>query len=302
MKTVDVLLATYNGALHLREQIDSVLAQRGVEVYLRVRDDGSSDETPALLREYAARFPGRIEVLPTGEGRRGAAQNFLGLIGHATSADYFALCDQDDVWPHDRLLVAITVLAASPGPVRLYCSAVEYVDEALQPLGSSSRRVQPSFPNALVENIAQGCTMVGDAALRELVREHPPRVVAMHDWWLYLLATAFGNVVYDPVPRLRYRQHAANAVGGGFSLWQKLHKNWVRYTSGGAWPMAAQAHELLRLHQERLSVLQREMLLRFVAGRDGLVARLRVVADHRIRRQSLLETLAVKLLILINAY
>lgn len=302
MVRIDVLLATYNGERHLCEQVDSVLAQQGVELCLYVRDDCSSDTTPALLRDYAARFPGRVVLLPSGEGRRGAARNFLGLMQLESSADYFALCDQDDVWAPDRLQVAITALETVQEPVRLYCSAVSYVSENLQMLGSSSRTVRPSFDNALVENIAQGCTMVGDAALRELVRARPPQTVAMHDWWLYLLATAFGHTVYDPVSRLRYRQHAANAVGGGFSLWQKLRKNWRRYTSGGAWPMAAQAGQLLALYPDRLTAGQQRVLGVFVAGKKSLLARIRLVASRRLRRQSLLETVAVKLLLLINAY
>ncbi|HEX6590680.1 MAG TPA: glycosyltransferase family 2 protein [Moraxellaceae bacterium] len=302
MKRVDVLLATYNGARHLREQIDSVLAQQGVSIRLRIRDDGSSDATPALLQEYASRYPDQVEVLPAAARGEGAARNFLALLALPSDADYFALCDQDDVWPADRLAVAVNALEAVAVPVRLYCSAVEYVDESLQSLGISSRPVAPSFANALVENIAQGCTMVGDAALRDLVGKRPPEKVAMHDWWLYLLAAAFGRALYDPVPRVRYRQHGANAVGGGFSLWRKLHKNWVRYTSGRAWPMAAQAQELLRLYPERLDAFQRDMLARFVAGKRGLPARLRLAADWRIRRQSLPETLVVKLLIIINAY
>lgn len=302
MVRIDVLLATYNGERHLCEQIDSVLDQQGVELCLFVRDDGSSDATSALLQGYVERFPEKVVVVPTGKGRRGAAWNFLGLLQLESSADYFALCDQDDVWSPDRLLIAVTALEVLQAPVRLYCSAVNFVSEDLSPLGSSSRTVLPSFDNALVENIAQGCTMVGDAALRELVRARPPQTIAMHDWWLYLLATAFGHVVYDPVARLRYRQHAANAVGGGFSLWQKLRKNWRRYTSGGAWPMAAQAGQLLALYPDRLAASQQHILRAFVAGKTSLLARLRLVASLRVRRQSLLETVAVKLLLLINAY
>lgn len=302
MMRIDVLLASYNGERHLRQQLDSVLAQQGVDLCIYVRDDGSSDATPALLRSYAERFPDKVVLVSAGEGRRGAAGNFLGLMQLDSSADYFAFCDQDDVWAPDRLQVAVTMLEDLRKPVRLYCSAVSFVSEDLQVLGVSSRKVLPSFDNAFVENIAQGCTMVGDAALRDLVRARPPQIVAMHDWWLYLLATALGQVVYDPVPRLLYRQHGANAVGGGFSLWQKLRKNWRRYTTGRAWPMAAQADHFLALYPDRLTTSQQHRLRAFVAGKSSFLARLRLVASMRLRRQSLLETAVVKILLFINAY
>lgn len=299
---IDVLLATYNGADYLREQIDSVLAQQGVEVCLRIRDDGSSDATFSILQDYARRYPGHIDILMSDEERRGAAHSFLRLLAAPSCSDYFALCDQDDVWQVDKLQVAVSALESMSGPLRLYCSAVEFVDQSLQPLGSSTRRVTPSFQNALVENIAQGCTMVGDSALRESIVRNTPRVVAMHDWWLYLVAAAFGCVAYDPVPRLLYRQHHANAVGGAVTLRKKLLKNWIRYSSGRAWPMAAQAAELLRLYPAQLTETQREVLQLFLAGKLNWFVRLRLVLNLRIRRQSLLETLAVKFLVLINAY
>lgn len=299
---IDVLLATYNGAAYLRAQIDSVMAQKDVEVRLLARDDGSTDATPAILQEYAAHFPGRVIVIPKSGSTRGATDNFLALLARESDADYFAFCDQDDVWPQDRLQAAIGQLQALGTGLRLYCGAVTYVDRNLHELGNSSRPVRPSFGNALVENIAQGCTMVFDASLRRMIAENLPTRAAIHDWWLYLVAAAFGRVVFDPVPRLLYRQHGGNEVGGGVNLLQKIRKNSWRYIGGRGWRMAAQAEHLLELYPEQLTAEQKLLVRRFVAGKRSLAARLRFLLDWRIRRQSLFETLVVKFLVLINAY
>lgn len=300
---VDVLLATYNGAAWLRPQLDSLLQQVGVDFHIYIRDDGSSDATPALLAEYATRHPDSISLVHKEEAdkSRGGTANFLKLLARHSDAEYFAFCDQDDVWPVDRLQVAVAALSALHGP-RLYCGAVTYVDADLNVLGNSSHAVMPGLHNALVENIAQGCTMVFDAGLRRLVAERIPTRAAIHDWWMYLVATAFGHVIYDPVPRLLYRQHGANEVGGNFSLWQKLRKNFRRYMTGRGWPMAVQAEHLLALYPDKLNVQQQATLRAFVAGKCSLLVRLRLVFSPHIRRQSLFETLALKFLLLINAY
>lgn len=301
LRRVDVLMATYNGEAYLREQIDSVLSQEGVDLRLVVRDDGSTDATPVILADYAARFPERVSVLAA-PARCGASHNFMALLQQPSRAGYFAFCDQDDVWLKEKLATAISALESSDASVRLYCSAVSYVDDSLNLLGSSARQMTPSFNNALVENIAQGCTMVFDAPLRQTVLQHMPDNAAMHDWWMYLVAAAFGQVLHDPVPHMLYRQHGRNVVGGGFSLTQKIRKNWLRYTSGQAWQMAAQAEQLLRLYPDALSPAQKERIGKFVAGKHSLPARIVFLFDWRVRRQSFFETLVVKLLVLINAY
>lgn len=302
MCRVDVLLAVYNGAAYLAEQLDSVLSQAGVDVHVVARDDGSTDTSPEILREYAEKYPGQVSFMMKQGGGRGAADNFFALMKNDSDADYFAFCDQDDVWAPDRLEKAVEQLRTLGEGPRLYCSAVTYVDAELNVIGNSSHTVLPGFRNALVENIAQGCTMVFDAGLRRVVVERMPTKAAIHDWWMYLVATAFGHVIYDPVPRLLYRQHGANEVGGNFSLWQKLRKNFRRYMTGRGWPMAVQAEHLLALYPDKLNVQQQATLRAFVAGKCSFLVRLRLVLSPHIRRQSLFETLALKFLLLINAY
>jgi len=299
---VDVLLATYNGQDFIAEQIDSVLSQQGVCVRIFVRDDGSTDATLNIIDEYRARYPDSVFLVEDDVAHCGAMHNFFYLMREISSADYFSFCDQDDVWFSDKLRIAVAGLEAAGSGPRLYCSAVDYVDSSLHLIGNSSRPTYPAFNNALAENIAQGCTMVFDASLRKLIVERIPEGATIHDWWTYLVASAFGTVIYDPEPRLQYRQHGGNVVGGGFSFWQKWQKRYRRFISGNAWKMAAQAEELLRLYPDMLTPAQKDLIHYFVAGKKSYLARLRFLFGRRVWRQSSYETLVIKFLVLINAY
>lgn len=105
-KTVAVLMATYNGERFLREQLDSLLNQKDVTVKILVRDDNSKDSTVSILEEYKSKS---LLQWYTGE-HLGVEKNFLDLLRHAPEADYYAFCDQDDVWDDNKLSVAINHL------------------------------------------------------------------------------------------------------------------------------------------------------------------------------------------------
>lgn len=216
---VAILLATYCGEAFLPEQLASIAAQRGVDWELLWRDDGSSDRTVAIADAFGASQPaGRVQRCDGIAGRLGATRSFLALLAEAPNdTPFFAFCDQDDVWLPGKLARATTALAAlPPGRPAFYCARQKLVGPALEPLGlSPALRRPPGFANALVQNIATGCTMVLNAAARRLVLDGPaPPDGTLHDWWCYLLVTgAGGTVIRDEEPALLYRQHGANAVG-----------------------------------------------------------------------------------------
>jgi glycosyltransferase involved in cell wall biosynthesis len=298
---VAVLMATYNGANYLSAQIESVLGQRDVRVSLIIRDDRSSDGTQDIAEQFERKYPDNVRLVRDGNLRCGVTRNFFSLLSQPLDADYYAFCDQDDVWQEEKLITAIKALRNIPIGPRLYCSAVEYVDAHLNTLSVSTAHVQPAFENAIVENIAPGCTMVMDAELRRLIVRELPDHPTIHDWWTYLVATAFGNVTFDATPHILYRQHGGNLVGGGFSFWNKWRKRIRLFASGNTWKMAVQAEDLMRLYPE-LAAEKIDLICRFVAGKKSLAARFRLVFSKQYWRQSLTETLVVRLLILINSY
>lgn len=221
MPPLHVLLATYNGARFLPEQLESLSAQQGVEWNLLWRDDGSSDDTPALLEAFARRTR-RAAPAAAPAGRAGAMASFMHLLAAAPAGGHYAFCDQDDVWLPGKLARAQAALSEMPaGRPAFYCGRQQLVDAALRPIGLSPLPRRPlGFRNALVQNVATGCTLVlNDAARRLILAAPPPPPETLHDWWCYLLVSgAEGAMRFDPEPGLLYRQHASNAVGTQASL------------------------------------------------------------------------------------
>lgn len=218
-KRVIVLLSTFNGQQYLVEQLDSLLAQHSVELEILVRDDGSTDSTIEILSHYQGRNLLRFVAGPN----VGPARSFLALTQLAGDADYYALCDQDDVWDSDKLSIAIDLLSQmDPSRPHLYHSAVRLVDERLETLEGRSGRsffTPPNLLSALVLNSAAGCTMVFNRALLELVRTSRSVQPSMHDAWILRVCMACGGgVISDRDPHLSYRQHANNAIGGAHTL------------------------------------------------------------------------------------
>lgn len=126
MRNILVLMSTYNGEKYLKEQIDSILAQKNVEVTIRVRDDGSTDGTIRILEEYQK--CGKLNWYSS--TNMGPAKSFLDLVYNAPlKYDYYAFCDQDDYWKEDKLYKAIERLEHFDDKPALYHCELEIVDE-----------------------------------------------------------------------------------------------------------------------------------------------------------------------------
>lgn len=213
---VRILMATLNGAAHLQAQLDSLAHQSHQNWELWVSDDGSSDSTLAILRQFARTHA--VHVL-RGPGR-GSAANFMTLICHPDLPDdrHIALCDQDDVWHPDKLARALESLCDAPHDrPALYAAESVLVTQELAPIQiSTAHAVRPDFRNALVQNLFSGHTSVLNPAGHRLLRAAGvPEGIAFHDWWIYqLVAGAGGLLVLDDEPVADYRQHGSNAFGG----------------------------------------------------------------------------------------
>jgi glycosyltransferase involved in cell wall biosynthesis len=216
--TVHILLATYNGAQFLTEQLESIARQTHSAWTLTISDDGSTDNTLALVAEFAARITQPLTVLQ-GPRQKSSTRNFCHLIQNAPTAeasDLYAFCDQDDVWLDNKLERAVEWHAQQQShAVRLYCSRTQFVDAHLKPIGlSPGIQRPPSFGNALVQNIASGNTMVMSHDVLLAQKKVKPEHSVWHDWTTYLVATALGGIVcFDDQPSLNYRQHGGNVIG-----------------------------------------------------------------------------------------
>jgi glycosyltransferase involved in cell wall biosynthesis len=211
-----VLMATYNGAQFIDEQLRSIDQQTWPAIDVWASDDGSTDGTAAALERWAAYWSkGRFTRIAGPS--RGFSANFRSLLTNpAVDADYVAFCDQDDVWLAEKTQVAVAALAAHGCRPALYCARTIITDADGQDVARSPLfRRPPDFANALVQNIGGGNTMVLNRAAHELLRQAAERTdFISHDWFAYLIvAGAGGHVTYDEVPHVRYRQHGKNLVG-----------------------------------------------------------------------------------------
>ena len=226
-----VLLATYNGAAFLREQLQSLADQDHQNIDVWLSDHGSVDTTVVIAETFAEDWPkGAFSILelnrhapggfghPFDEYLAGSNRNFYSLIKHPElKADYYAFCDQDDIWEQKKLSRATQWLAdQDPDRPAMYCSRTRIIDEEGLAIGESilfSR--PPCFANAIVQNIAAGNTIVMNGAAFNAVRSSMVYgEFVSHDWWVYIVVTALGGVVkYDEKPTTCYRQHATNLIG-----------------------------------------------------------------------------------------
>jgi glycosyltransferase involved in cell wall biosynthesis len=295
---VAILLSTYDGARFLPEQLASFDAQDHRAWRLFWRDDGSTDETRAVMARWSA---GRNDVLALADSftRRGVLDSFLTLLRAAVAdpdCDLFAFADQDDVWLPQKLSRAVAAIGDSPVPT-LYCARQTLVDGALRPIAPSAPvRILPGFPTALTQNIATGCTIVMNRAAASLVASSAPPSETVHDWWSYLLVAATGGrIIADPEPVVFYRQHAANVIGAPSS--RVVRALAAARRGPGAFMRIFRAHlDALSAVADQLTPEARSDVAAFSRALAGPRRnRLAALFRHGLRRQTPTETLVFRL-------
>lgn len=267
LPVVAVLMSTYNGEKYIREQLDSVFNQRGVSVRLFVRDDGSTDKTVEILREYSRKYP--LEILLDGENVR-PGESFLRLLyQYADKMDisYYAFADQDDIWLEEKLLTAVEAIKNCPfkGPVLYSSNQYIYIDGENRG-NRHTERQRIDLISHMTKNTIAGCTFVFNKYLARLVAraEKPdPRIIKyrLHDAWLMLVAITCGKVIYDESSYMLYRIHSDNVVGiKNISFFDKIDRLKRMFNNDSSNLRMVTAKELIRLfpqmHKDCKSILQ----------------------------------------------
>lgn len=288
--TVCVLMSTYNGEKYLEEQINSVLAQKDCQVRLIVRDDGSSDRTIEILQKYHE--AGWLEYY-TGENLK-PAKSFMNLLYNAPKAEYYAFCDQDDIWMPEKLIEAIKMLQerknVSSNNVLLYFSNLVDVDanNTLLKERHLENHVYIDFQSVIVRcSWIFGCTQVFTYELKELVKQsYHPKKQPMHDIWVAMICAMYGEIVYDDRSFIRYRQHGRNVVGAQLSFNAKLRSRWVRLISGNEISIATNAKSLLKIAKEKELSDDKCKILYLVADyKKNIYTKLRYICRTNIFKQ-----------------
>lgn len=286
-RQVVILLSTYNGAAFIKEQLDSILAQLPSDGQVLIRDDGSTDGTPAVIREVQANEP-RISLM-CGENI-GFGKSFLTLLKIAPNdADLVMFSDQDDVWMPDKIERAWQALKIHQCTPALYSSRQRLVDANLKLLTDTPVWPRtPSFENALCENIVTGCTAALNNQGLKLFQNKPlPRQVYFHDWWLYLVVSAFGVILVDNQPTLLYRQHGKNTMGHDAG-WVQRRLQVARFIIKNDWTgiLLRQVNEFHSLYHSDLPLSHKKTLARnFSFDKNKARVRLSLIIDFKLRRQ-----------------
>jgi len=207
-RRLSVAMATYNGERYLPEMLDSLVAQTRPPDELVVRDDGSSDRTLDVIHDFAVRAPFPVRVVPGGE-RLGYAQNFV-AASRACTGDLLFFADQDDSWRPQKL--EVVAASVSRGEV-----AAVFHDFSLQRADGS--QIAPSYVEVLGERgyhpvvALKGCSIAVTRGFVDTWGWPPRSSPVSHDFWVTLLATAFGQRRILPDVLIDHRIHDANTSG-----------------------------------------------------------------------------------------
>lgn len=219
--TVYILMSTYNGEKYLEDQIDSIINQTYKNIILLVRDDGSTDATINIIRNYSANNDRIIylDELSRRHCEAGIGSSFFTLLRYALehfeNANYFCFSDQDDVWFEDKIQRAVDAIRTRSDKKILYFTNKVVVDEQLNLLYDEDFRFQDNFIDFLDQGIAAGCTMMINRLYAEqIMAADVESFPYLHDVVLFRTALCTDvEIIYDRISSMYYRQHSANSEG-----------------------------------------------------------------------------------------
>lgn len=307
---VTILLATYNGEKYLEELINSLINQTYKDIKIIIRDDGSTDLTNVIINNYYEIYPDIIEICPTTVPTGSAAGNFFKMLEQYRD-DYLMFCDQDDVWLPDKIEKTLYKMKNAENkygadtPLLVHTDLF-VTDADLNKISNSFVKYQKLSPERtglnelLMQNNITGCTVMLNRALQEKLFVLPYKC-AMHDWWIGIVAAAFGKIEYLNSPTILYRQHTDNEVGAKNAnnisyLIYKL-KN-IKATSEIYKTISLQAEFLAANYSSQLTVKQKN-LLSAVSGlpKIGRIEKIKTIRKYKLYKNTFLRNLGQYLFI-----
>lgn len=225
---IEILLATYNGEKYIDQQINSIINQTYTNWKILFRDDGSTDNTVRIIEKFIEAYPDKMMLVIDKEKNLGASGNFSRLL-ESSQSDYTMFCDQDDVWLPDKIKLTLEKMreleSSTPKETPLLVHTdLEIVDQDLITISKSMFEFQNldkhsnSINKMLVQNNITGCTVMINKNLRNISKPIPKDII-MHDWWIALVASVFGEIGFVNGQTIKYRQHGSNDTGAkGYSI------------------------------------------------------------------------------------
>ncbi len=297
-----ILMAVFNGTKVIEEQLQSILNQTHPSLHIIISDNCSTDSTLLILDKIKQAHPDKITVL-TSDRNQGVIGNFAKLIQYA-DADYIMFSDCDDVWlPHkvEWTLNEMRALEKSKGflkPLLVHTDLI-VADKDLNPIHRSFWEFSHYFPKRhvqlnrqLVQNVITGCTVMINRSLLEMSRPLPDGII-MHDWWLGLVAFAFGSVGIVNAPTMLYRQHGANDTGAKqYGLIPYFKRRFKKKGETKPPSTYAQAKLFLELYKNQLTTKQMKSIQDFIRKeKSGFFSRFYITARHGFYKHGFLRNI-----------
>lgn len=219
---IAILMATYNGELFLKEQIDSILNQSEKDFILYIRDDGSKDNTTKILNEYS-KENNKIKIISDSLGNLGFVQNFFKLL-ETVDADYYAFSDQDDIWDFNKLKSLKDIMDKEENkntPVLVHCDSYINGDRNKRFLGKAP--CKEGLKNCFFKYMVQGSNMLINKELKEKVLniKEKTKPIYFHDRFIHIIAEIYAKRYYINEGLMSYRIHESN-TSGSFSFFSKV--------------------------------------------------------------------------------
>lgn len=311
MNKVLIMLSTYNGEKYLREQLDSLYAQEGVDIHILVRDDGSKDNTLGILKKHKEQN-GKMTILPAANA--GAAKSFHLLAHYAFTEmpefDYYAFCDQDDVWLGNKLISACDYLNKSTSQYKLYYGPATLVDGNLTPLHTPFAKIVNNLEANIFASRSLGCTQVFNKAMLEkfvflheyVINARDGVFVPLHDGWMSLIAYALGaDVIVNEESHILYRQHEHNVVGANENILNRTTRRFKRFFSGTC-PKSTKCRLVLDVMGIEIPESNRKILAMCANYKKNIASRFKLATYSRLYQYSGLDNLGLSATILTGTF
>ena len=299
MKDVLVLMSSFNGDRYLEEQLESLFQQKDVNVKILVRDDGSTDQTQEILKKYEKK-----RMLNWYAGQNiGWRKSFMHLALNAPDCEYYAFCDQDDVWLPNKLSAAIAELEKKDeSRMLLYFSNLIFWRNGEKKGLIKPAHLKYSRCSCAYQNQAVGCTIVFNRKLLEFVKRRPFENVYAHDFWFFQTAVFFGNVVYDSNAYILYRQHERNQLGakkGFFSAWNRRFHNFFKKETISR---SQNAENFLNIYKKDLSSEDYKIFGKVANYQKSIKNKLTLLFSRKYTMNSMTNSFLLKIRILFNRF
>lgn len=267
--SVTVFMSTYNGGKYVKEQIESILNQVGVEIKLLIRDDGSQDDTVSIIQSIN---DSRVKLILG--SNVGFIKSFLSLIKEGRGTSYYAFSDQDDVWDCDKLLCACSMLKEYDSIPAIYSSNTRLVTADRHIIFDEEKQVIEGLHAAIIKNYVTGCTVVFNDKLKTTIQNINPNLLSSHDWWINVVCLAVGGIsIFDETPHMDYRQHQNNTVGATKKGFKKYY-SWIKKFFSKKYERDKMCEEIL------------EQFGKYINENNKLV--LGQMANYRVNKQSII--------------